>query len=388
MDESVWSGVNSLLDNYVEARDDDIVIVVYTSDSREPAAWVSVAFESRGITVNQVWMAPLDDDGFHHRLRTVLPSPNELLSRLVILTFERDTMSHETSIRDLLSKYDANRCRVFRAISVCPSFFSDALRVHPRDLSARNTTILEHCMNAKRLRIQTTSGTDLSVTIDNERYRWISNRGAWRPGKFVILPAGEVATFPASIEGVLIADFAFNANVLTDRDARLEGHPVTVWVENGRAVNFECADENMRTFLDQCFQTYCAHIVGELGFGTNYGVDSSTPLNSHINERRPGVHLGFGNHNQDPKVAGYKCNLHLDLIAKGGMVWVDSDPEPLDLDHIIPSTHEHPTRYHEEDVNSPDLEDLDIDDCCGVLNRDGLQLFTVQPIQTRSETSR
>ena len=233
-------------------------------------------------------------------------------------------------------------------------------------------------MTANQLCIKTLGGTDLRVTIDANRHRWISNRGTSHPGGVVILPAGEVATFPASISGVHVADFAFNVNAITDRDARLQDHPATVWIEEGRAVKYQCDDAAMSQFLEECFRTHCAYNVGELGFGTNFGISDAISMNSHINERRPGVHIGFGQHNQDPGVVGYQCSIHLDLIARGGMVWVDDDPTPLDLEHIVPSSQPHPTNSRDEDVFSPESEDLYVDDCCGILTSDGLQLASPQ----------
>ncbi len=365
-DARVWEGILSLLDEYAEVRAEDVAIVAYTSDSREAAAWVSVALATRGIDTRRVWMSPLQDEGFLERFRSALTSPADLTGRLLVFTFERDTMSHGRALRRALSEQDESRCVVIRAISACPALFSNTLRVGPSDLSARNTAILERGMIAKTLRIETASGTALSVTLDNERYKWVSNRGVWSPGRFLILPAGEVATFPASIDGILVADFAYNVNVITDRDARLHNHPVAVVVEGGRAAYYECDDSELSQFLEQCFETPNARNVGEVGFGTNWGVESAIPLNSHINERRPGVHLGFGDHNQYDNVAGYSCPLHIDLIAKGGRVWIDDDPVPIDLENVVPSAGAHPTRFRDDDVKSPE-DDLDMD-CCGVLD--------------------
>jgi hypothetical protein len=370
MDSKIWEGVQSLLDNYAKVRDDDTVFVLYTSDSYESAAWVSAALELRQIPVSRVWMAPLHDEGFLERLTSALPSPEGLAGRLVVLSFERDTMSHMRDLATALAQYDERRCAVFRAISASPNLFSDALRVLPEELSGRNTAILERCMHARRLRIRTRGGSDLRVELDAERHRWISNRGTARPGRTVILPAGEVATFPASIAGVFVADFAFNINAITDLDARLQDHPVSVWVEDGRAVEYECADLVTRRFLEDCLQTRCAYNVGELGFGTNFGVVNATPLNSHINERRPGVHLGFGQHNQDASVVSYQCAVHLDLIARGATVWVDEDPAPLDLENIVPSLRPHPSDPRDEDVFSPEAVEFEGDDCCGILTDD------------------
>jgi len=374
MSSQTWNGVQSLLDNYLKVQADDHVVVLYTSDSSDPAAWVSAALDLRGIRAKRVWMAPLRDEGFLERLKAALPPPAEVEGRLLVLGLERHSMSHTEALGSAISKY--KNSRVLRAISACSDLFSTALSVTPEELTARNVAILERLMNAKRLRITTESGSDVSITLD-AKHRWISNRGMARPGGVVILPAGEVATFPASVDGKFVADFAFNANVITTRDSRLHNHPVTLWIEDGRVVKYECADASMRRFLENCFYTHCAYNVGELGFGTNFAVTDAISMNSHINERRPGVHLGLGMHNQDPAVVGYQCSIHLDLIARGGLVWIDDDEVPLDMERIVPSSHSHPTTSRDEDVFSPDLEDLEVDDCCGILTNDGeLKLFS------------
>jgi hypothetical protein len=385
IDAKVWQGVQSLLDNYMKVRADDHVVVLYTSDSSEPAAWVSAALDIRGINAKRVWMAPLKDPGFPERLALALPDPDEFEHRLIVLGLERHSMSHGKVVMSALSKY--KNSQVLRAISACPSLFSTALTVTPEELTARNVAVLDRLMTAKRLRIATASGSDVEITLDS-KHRWISNRGMARKGGIVILPAGEVATFPASIAGVFIADFAYNANVMTSVDSRLHDHPVTIWIEDGRVVKYECADEAMSRFLKNCFYAHCAYNVGELGFGTNFAITDAIPLNSHINERRPGVHLGLGMHNQDAGVVDYDCSIHLDLIARGGLVWVDDDSVPLDMERIVPSSHSHPTCSRDEDVFSVDyLQDLEVEDCCGILTADGsLKMFSPPDVSGKDST--
>src|SRR5215213_5031124 len=95
VDSRIWGGVQSLVDNYVKFSADDHVVLLYTSDSSEPAAWVSAALELRGIPCKRVWMSPLVDQGFLARLAPALPDPEGLNGRrLVVLSLERDTMSH------------------------------------------------------------------------------------------------------------------------------------------------------------------------------------------------------------------------------------------------------------------------------------------------------
>lgn len=361
---ATWEGINALLDDYIKLAVGDEFVIAYTPDSREPAAWVAVALNQREIYPQLVSMCPLRDLGFRDRFRSVLPRTDQVVGRLVIITFERDTMSHNDDIKSVLSDYDLNRCLVVRAINSGADLFAVALRNSPSELSARNMSILERCISADRLIVETRSGTRLEIGLDNKRYLWISNRGLGRPGKFVVIPAGEVATYPASISGTLVADFAVNVNTRMDLDARLTSFPVTAEIEQGQLMNFKCENEQMTRFLSQCFSRANARRVGELGFGTNAGVVSAVRENSHINERRPGVHIGFGQHNQTDALTGYFCDIHIDLISQGGLIWVDNDATPIDLEQLVPSSNPHPLQYNEEDLRAPEQFE---GDCCGVL---------------------
>ena len=386
IDGDVRTGVRSLLDDYAGITAQDFAVVIYTPDSRLPAAWVLAELKMRQIGATSMWMTRLEDEGFEERLVSLLPPPSAVPGRLMIFTFEQYTMSHGNALAAALDQYDGNLV-TFRSISACAALFSSALRVPPTEISARNTTLLERFMQADRLRIKTRSGTDLRVGLDNRQYRWISNRGTPGPTGIVMLPAGEVATFPATIDGVLVADFAFNINAITDRDSRLESRPITVHIKDGRAEGYSCADNQVARFLDEVFEKHCAYNVGELGFGTNSRVGEAIAMNSHINERRPGVHIGFGQHNQQSDVVDYQCLIHLDLIAKGGLVWVDDDSSPIDLEDLVPSSNSHPHGVCNLDVFAPEASELDVDDCCGILTADSLRLFQLQTERQGTESA-
>jgi Thermophilic metalloprotease (M29) len=367
INDKIWQGVNCLIDDYSKIGMEDKVIITYTKDSREPAAWVGHALELRNIAVSLVWMKPLKDAGFFDRLINVLPHEGELTdnTKLHIMTFEADTLSHTKEIKKALSTYSKNKYLITHLMSAYPELFSYALHAKPEELLARNATILNRCMKASTLQIKCNSGTDLKVNLDSERFRWISNSGVWREGDTLILPAGEVATHPECVDGILVADFAFNLNANVNVDTCLETSPVKVFIEKGKATYFECDNVKIHKVVAKCFDTPNGIQIGELGFGTNYCVKNATPLNCHINERCPGVHLGFGQHNQVSNL--YECKIHLDLISKGGLIWVDKDFLPLDLDNITPSLTPHPLNYQAEDVFSPDFDSDSKNDCCGLI---------------------
>jgi hypothetical protein len=357
VDERVFQGVDALLDDYVVIKDQDTFVITYTPDSREPAAWIALGLKHRGFTADIVPMRPLEDKTFAGRLAAVLPAAPTLRGRLVIITLERDTMSHFDVFAPLLKRYDQGKLMIMRIISASADFFTRALNVSPMELSSINGTLLHRVTTAKRVRVTSASGTDITVELDSEKYQWISNRGVWRPGGFTILPAGEIATFPVSVEGVLVADGAYNTNLISNLNAKLADNPVRVELEDGKARDLTCADADLQEMFDLCLNSPNGRNVGEFGLGTNHGVTEFITTNSHINERRCGLHLGFGAHNQSFTRVPYMAWAHLDLITDGALMWIDDEADPIDLSHVEPIDVPHPVDALDEDITG---------DCCGM----------------------
>ncbi|MFF7236916.1 hypothetical protein [Streptomyces collinus] len=355
IDARVLRGVDTLLDGYAQLRPTDTVLIIYTPDCRDQASLLLLTARDRGVVTAAVGMAPVEDPGFADRLAAVLPSRATLTGRLVLITIERDTMSHADVLRRAVDTY-GDQILPLRIINGSWEFFRLALGPTPTELSAINAGLLHRFLAAKHLAVTTSSGSELEITLDNDRYRWLSNRGVWRPGSFVILPAGEVATYPASVTGRLVADGAFNVNKAVQLDARLGDHPLTVELKDSDVVSYSCTDEKIAKLFERCIQVDHGNHVGELGFGTNTGIDEFIGMNSHINERHPGIHLGFGQHGQLLDVVDYYTDIHIDLITSDVTIHIDGDPVPLTSHTLAPSTLPHPTNVSDEDIDG---------DCCG-----------------------
>lgn len=355
--EKVLAGVERLVRDYALARPGDTAVVAYTPDSRTAAAWVILSLQQLGASVHPIHMlpAPMVDEGLPDRLGKALPDPTDL-GRLLLITLELNTMSHVDIFRDALLQYRVDQWRAVRIINASEELFTHGLTMTPAEFSAINAGLLHRLADARHLVIKTSSGTHVEITLD-PKYRWLSNRGMPRRGGFVILPPGEVSTYPARINGTFVADGALNINAFTRADPLLGDHPLTVKLEDSRLVGYECSDPAIERLVARTLEYEFADRVGELGFGTNILHPGFIRLNSHINERRPGVHIGMGQHNQTLELVPYLCPTHLDLCASDALVWVDDSPEPIDFRNLRPS----------EVAHSCDVDDEDIDgDCCGV----------------------
>ncbi len=353
---SVSAGVERLVHEYGHARDHDRAVVVYSPDSRLPAAWVILALQRAGVDVRPVHMQPrpMDDPGLPERLAKVLPDPRP--GRLLLITLERDSMSHVHVFQEALQAYALGQWTTIRIINACTEFFTHGLAVGPALLSAINSGLLHRFKRASNLLITTSSGTELHVALDC-KYRWMSNRGMPKQGGFIILPPGEVSTYPSSISGTFVVDGAFNVNAFTKVNPALRDTPVTIKLEDNRLTSYECADPSLDRLVSKVLEFENTDRVGELGFGTNVGNPEFIQMNSHLNERRPGVHVGLGQHNQTLELVPYLSPIHLDLISSDAKVWVDDDPDCIDFHDLHPSELPHPLDVDDEDIDG---------DCCGL----------------------
>lgn len=367
--QDVWTGILHLLFDYGDLRNDDDVVVVYTPDLREPVSWVCLALQNAGANYSTVAMNPLTDSTFPSRLRAKIAASRATPGKCIALVFESETMSHNHVFREVFRGYTADQRRIVRCINTGSDLFAIGLSPRPDEVSRRNADLLHFLRNERRIEISTAAGTRLEIELDPRRFDWISNRGVSEGGRMIALPAGEIATFPARIDGQLVADFAINVNYRFDGDVRLQSNPVVVQIRDNQLTSFSCKEKRIAEQLERFFAMNNAKRVGELGFGTHPAMLAALPENTHLNERRRGVHIGFGQHNQADQLAGYVAQVHVDLIASGGKVRL-SGGEEIDLESVPVVNATHPHLMKSVDLFSPADTPPDIAPvyCCGLPN--------------------
>ncbi|MER8118485.1 hypothetical protein [Streptomyces sp. NPDC094031] len=349
-----------MLDQYIRLEDHDRVLLLYARSAREPAAWVAAELDIRGVPAALMDLEGMSAAAVKKALDSTKFTVDRVAGRLVVLCVEYDIVTPSHMIRDALEPFAGQRTEVFRTVMTGAEFFRQAVTASPATLNDINAGLLHILRSAERFKVRTSSGSELEVVLDPTRYRWVSNRGLHREGAFVLLPAGEVATYPARISGTLVADGAFNSTAYTTLDARLGEHPAVFEIENGIMTDHRCDDPSVTTLIERCLRLPNADRVGELGFGTNIGIERFISLNSHLNERFPSVHIGFGQSNQVRGLV-HSCDVHVDFITSDCVIEVPGLP-PLRSQDFKELTGEHPAV--EEGVFDEDLDG----DCCGLFS--------------------
>lgn len=180
------------------------------------------------------------------------------------------------------------------------------------ELSARQQALVERLSVAREVRIET-ERSDLRLRVDGRR--WVNSDGRRN------MPSGEVFTGPVedSAQGTIFFDVASHARGTTVAGVQLR-------FEGGRVVSARA--QQGQAALDAALATDPgARVLGELGIGTNPGIDRPTG-STLLDEKIAGtVHLALGN--SYPQTGGVNVSaLHWDLICDlraGGRLSVDGE---------------------------------------------------------------
>jgi aminopeptidase len=182
-----------------------------------------------------------------------------------------------------------------------------------RELSGRQAQLIERLAPAREIRIEA-EGTDLTLRVDGRT--WINSDGRRN------MPSGEVFTGPLedSAEGTIRFTVPSTGRGAEVRDAELRfagGEVVTATASAGGEVlaGALAADEGAR-------------FLGEIGIGTNAGIDRATG-STLLDEKIAGtVHLAIGR--SYPETGGTnRSSVHWDLICDlrdGGRLSADGEP--------------------------------------------------------------
>jgi aminopeptidase len=189
-----------------------------------------------------------------------------------------------------------------------------------RELAARQQALVERLSSAHEIRVQA-EGTDLRLRVEGRR--WLNSDGKRN------MPSGEVFTGPHEDSATGTIRFTVPSN---PQGFDVEGVELTF--SEGRVVGARA--QRGDGYLQEALATDAgARYLGELGIGTNVGIDRATG-STLLDEKIAGtIHLALGR--SYPETGGTnESALHWDLVCDlrdGGRLSVDG--EPLDLAEFI-----------------------------------------------------
>jgi len=296
------------------------VALIADEASREVAASLLAALSDRGAVTQPLLIEAIAP-------RPMREAPAELLEALEhadagILCVQ--PQEGELGARmAIVAVVERRRVRYAHMVGVTGRIMREGMRADYRQVDRLSQQIVDRMEHASSLMVKSAGGTDFRATFDHA-LAWVKTSGIINPRYWSNLPAGEVFTTPATVDGRFVCDGTagdyFNAKY-----GELQAHPLVLEIRGGRLVSAECDHDALR----QDFWRY-AHTdansdrVGELAFGTNLGLREMIGILLQ-DEKVPGVHIAFGDPYGSQTHADWKSRTHVDVLTRECDVWIDDE---------------------------------------------------------------
>ena len=313
-------GAHNAIDTCLAVQRGERVALIADDASRDVAASLEQALAEAGATADCV------------SIEAVAARPMSAPPPAVLDTLERAdagilcVQPHEGELAArmaIVGVVERRRIRYAHMVGVTPRIMCEGMRADYRLVDRLSEELCERMATARSLTVRAPGGTRFGATFDRS-LAWVKTSGLINPRYWSNLPAGEVFTTPASVDGTFVCDGTagdyFNAKY-----GSLDETPLILEIREGRLISARCD----RADLQDDFWRYChtdanSSRVGELAFGTNLGIRAMIGVLLQ-DEKVPGVHLAFGDPYGSQTRATWKSATHVDVLARTCDVWIDGD---------------------------------------------------------------
>jgi aminopeptidase len=249
----------------------------------------------------------------------VNPQPGELAARMAIVQV-----------------VERRRIRYAHMVGVTPEIMRQGMRADYRMVDRLSHRLRRRMLRADTLTVKTDGGTSFAAHFDR-KLDWVKTSGLISPRYWSNLPAGEVFTTPATVDGIFVCD-ATAGDHFNGKYGDLAATPMKLTIAGGRLVSVECLRKDLeKEFWEYCHTDENSDRVGELAFGTNLGLSEMIGILLQ-DEKFPGVHIAFGDPYGSQTHADWKSKTHVDVLTRNCDVWIDADQiivkGQYQLDHL------------------------------------------------------
>jgi len=234
------------------------------------------------------------------------PQPGELGARMAIVKV-----------------VERRQIRYAHMVGVTSEIMQQGMRADYRLVDRLSDKLRERMLRAETLTVKTEAGTKFAAHFDRG-LDWVKTSGLISPRYWSNLPAGEVFTTPATVDGTFVCD-ATAGDHFNGKYGDLQTTPLVLEISGGRLVRAECERKDLEEeFWDYCHTDENSDRVGELAFGTNLGLSEMIGILLQ-DEKFPGVHIAFGDPYGSQTHADWKSKTHVDVLTRECDVWIDDD---------------------------------------------------------------
>src|SRR6202795_3126439 len=282
-------GARNAVETCLGVRPGEHVALIADEASRACAASIAAALDDRRAPYTGLL---LEDFG----ARPMVIAPEEVLDALettdvgvLCMTPQPGELGARMAIVRVVER---RQIRYAHMVGVTPEIMQQGMRADYRLVDRLSEKLRERMLRAETLTVKTEAGTSFAAHFDRN-LDWVKTSGLISPRYWSNLPAGEVFTTPATVDGTFVCD-ATAGDYFNGKYGDLQSTPMKLTIEGGRLIRVECARKDLKQeFWEYCHTDENSDRVGELAFGTNLGLSKVIGILLR-DEKYPGVHIAFG----------------------------------------------------------------------------------------------
>jgi leucyl aminopeptidase (aminopeptidase T) len=313
-------GAHNAIDVCLNIQPGERVALIADEASREVAASLEQALADRGARPQPLLIESVASRPIRTAPPQVLESLEQADAGILCVQPQEGELGARMAI---VAVVERRRIRYAHMVGVTPQIMQQGMRADYRQVDRLSEQLCERMPHARLLTVRTPGGTNFTATFDPTLV-WVKTSGIINPRYWSNLPAGEVFTTPASVDGTFVCDGTagdyFNAKY-----GSLERTPLVLEIRGGHLVDATCERKDLQQdFWDYCHTDSNSDRVGELAFGTNLGLRDMIGILLQ-DEKVPGVHIAFGDPYGSQTHADWKSKTHVDVLTRGCDVWIDEE---------------------------------------------------------------
>lgn len=313
-------GARNAVETCLSVRPGEHVALIADEASRSVAASIAAAIEDRhakytGLLLEDFGPRPMTEapaavlqalETADAGVMCMTPQPGELGARMAIVRV-----------------VERRQIRYAHMVGVTREIMKQGMRADYQMVDRLSDKLRERMLHAKTLTVKTEAGTSFAAHFDRG-LDWVKTSGLISPRYWSNLPAGEVFTTPATVDGTFVCD-ATAGDHFNGKYGDLQNTPLVLKIEGARLTGVDCARKDpAEEFWQYCHTDENSDRVGELAFGTNLGLSEMIGILLQ-DEKFPGVHIAFGDPYGSQTHANWKSKTHVDVLTRNCDVWIDDD---------------------------------------------------------------
>jgi aminopeptidase len=326
-------GARNAVETCLAVQPGEQVALIADKTSSAVAASIALALEERHAELTGLL---LEDFG----PRPVKEAPSDVLDALEkadVGVLCMNPQPGELGARMAIVKVvERRQIRYAHMVGVTPEIMRQGMRSDYRMIDRLSDKLRDRMLRAETLTVESGAGTRIAAHFDRD-LDWVKTSGLISRRYWSNLPAGEVFTTPATVDGTFVCD-ATAGDHFNGKYGDLQATPLILEIKNARLVGVHCDRNDLQQeFWDYCHTDENSDRVGELAFGTNLGLSEMIGILLQ-DEKFPGVHLAFGDPYGSQTHADWKSKTHVDVLTRQCDVWIDDDQViakgKYQLDHL------------------------------------------------------